>query len=102
MLHVVLYKFLFPPNIFSFYLQSANIYLRILIRSSCADPESFVRGGPFLITIFLVDEEKEDQNTAINGPSCTCSYLEGASFNWDFGKLPFPSHLEKNIINIGK
>ena len=38
-----------------------------------ADPESFVRGGPHLITFFclffLVDEGIEDLNTAINGPS---------------------------------
>ena len=36
---------------------------------SCADPESFVRGGPNLITFFLVDEGIEDPNTDINGPS---------------------------------
>ena len=35
----------------------------------CADSESFVRGGPNLITFFLVDEGIEDPNTAINGPS---------------------------------
>ena len=33
----------------------------------CADPESYVRGGPTLI--FLVDEGREDQNTNIGGPS---------------------------------
>ena len=38
-------------------------------RNACANPESFVRGGPNLITFFLVDEGMEDQNTAINGPS---------------------------------
>ena len=48
-----------------------------------------------MITIILVDERIEDLNTAIIGPSCTCSYLEGSSFIWDFGKLPFPSHLGK-------
>ena len=35
-----------------------------------ADPESYVRGGLNLIT-FLVDEEIEDANTALNGPSST-------------------------------
>ena len=30
---------------------------------SCADPESFVRGGPTLITIFLGDEGRDDPNT---------------------------------------
>ena len=34
---------------------------------SCADPESFVSGGPNLI--FLVDEGIQNPNTAINGPS---------------------------------
>ena len=33
----------------------------------CADPESYVRGGPTLT--FLVDEVREDQNTTIGGPS---------------------------------
>ena len=37
----------------------------------CADPESFVRGGPTLTTVFffLVDEERDDPNTTISGPS---------------------------------
>ena len=35
----------------------------------CAVPESFVRGGPNLITGFLVDGGTEDPNTAIHGPS---------------------------------
>ena len=39
----------------------------------CADQESFVRGGPHLITffffLFLVDDGIDDPNTAINGPS---------------------------------
>ena len=37
--------------------------------STCADPESFVRGGPNLIAFFfffLVDEGFEDLNTTIN------------------------------------
>ena len=37
---------------------------------SCADPESFVRGGPNL-TLFLVDERIENPNTAINRSSST-------------------------------
>ena len=40
--------------------------------TTCADPESFVRGGPNLITFFfffLADEGKENPNTTINGPS---------------------------------
>ena len=32
--------------------------------NTCADPESFVRGGLNLITILLVDEGIEDPNTA--------------------------------------
>ena len=35
----------------------------------CADPESFVRGGPNLITFFLVVEGIEDPNITINGQS---------------------------------
>ena len=35
---------------------------------TCADPECYVRGGPTL-TLFLVDEGWEDQNTTIGGPS---------------------------------
>ena len=36
-----------------------------------ADPESFVREGPNLITFFLVDEGIADPNVTINGPSST-------------------------------
>ena len=35
---------------------------------SCADPESFVRGGPTLTT-FLVVEGREDQNNTKSGVS---------------------------------
>ena len=35
----------------------------------CADPESFVRGGPNFITFFFpVNEGIEDPNITINGP----------------------------------
>ena len=37
--------------------------------TSCADPESFVRGGPTRTRVFLVDEGREDPNTTISGPS---------------------------------
>ena len=45
-----------------------NIFLKIQLIEvqPCADPESYVRGGPTLI--FLVDEGREDQNTTIGGP----------------------------------
>ena len=63
------------------------------LRSPCADPESFVRGGPNLI-VFLVDEEIGDQNTAINGPSsdppAKCHYM---AFLWRDGDGP--------ILNAG-
>ena len=39
---------------------------------SCADPESFVSGGPTSATffsVFLVDEGREDPNTTISEPS---------------------------------
>ena len=35
--------------------------------NACADPESFVRGGPHLIKFFLVDGSIEDPTVAING-----------------------------------
>ena len=45
---------------------------------TCPDPESFVRGGPFLVA-----EGWEDQNTTISGPSSACQrnaiYME---FRW--------------------
>ena len=45
---------------------------------TCADRESFVRGGPNLIAFFfLVDEGIEDPNTAINGPSLNGVSLAG-------------------------
>ena len=43
----------------------------------CADPESYVRGGPTLI--FLVDEGREDQNTTIGG---TSSARQRNVFSW--------------------
>ena len=36
---------------------------------TCADPESFVRGGPTLTTFFLVGEGRDDPNTTKSGPS---------------------------------
>ena len=45
----------------------------VFVDNPCADPESFVRGGPTMTTSFfvfvLVDEGREDQNTTISGPS---------------------------------
>ena len=38
-------------------------------KSTYADQESFVRVGLALTTFFLVDEGREDPNTAIRGPS---------------------------------
>ena len=35
--------------------------------ASCADLEIFFRGGPILITFFLVDKGKENPNMAIKG-----------------------------------
>ena len=36
-------------------------------KTACADPKSFVRGGPTLITFFY--EGREDPRTTISGPS---------------------------------
>ena len=42
-------------------------------RPTCADPESFVRGGPkFDKVFFLANEGIEDPNIAIKGPSSAC------------------------------
>ena len=39
---------------------------------TCADPESFDRGGPTLMGFFfLLDEGREDPNTTLSGPSWT-------------------------------
>ena len=40
-----------------------------VLLDSCADLENFLRGGPNLITYFLVEEGIEDPNITINGPS---------------------------------
>ena len=47
--------------------------------TTCADPESFVRGGPTLTTIFLIDEGREDPNTTINGST---SAHQQTQFKW--------------------
>ena len=47
---------------------------------TCADPESFVRGGLNLIT-FLVDDGKEDSNITTNGPSSAWP-TSGTPFKW--------------------
>ena len=38
---------------------------------SCADLESFFRGGPTLTTFFFVDEGRDHPNTTISGSSST-------------------------------
>ena len=35
---------------------------------ACADPESFVRGGPILTALFLVYKWRDDPNNTISGP----------------------------------
>ena len=46
---------------------------RNILNKTCADPERFARGGPNLITyiFFKVNEEIEDPNIKVNGPSST-------------------------------
>ena len=53
-----------------FFSRKLNLSLCSSRDFSCADPESFVRGGPTLKT-FLVFfyEGRKDQNTTISGPS---------------------------------
>ena len=57
---------------------------------SCADPESFVRGGPtlttfFFLLFFLVDEGREDPSTTISGPS---SARQRNAIKWRFAGVP--------------
>ena len=49
------------------------------IRRTCADPESFIRGGP-LITFLFYLMGIEDPNTAINGVSLADRY-DGSTLN---------------------
>ena len=46
-----------------------DVWIMVLCTFSCADPESFVRGGPNLIKKKNGWWGIEDLNTAINGPS---------------------------------
>ena len=50
-----------------------------IAQMACADPESFVRGGPTLTLFFLFfyDEGREDQNTTIT------------DHHWPASKTPF-------------
>ena len=49
----------------------------------CADPESFVRGGPTLTTFFfLVNEGRDDPNTTINGHHRPASETPFLAFCW--------------------
>ena len=41
-------------------------------QESSADPQSFVKGGPTLTRVFLVDQGKEDQNINKRGPLSAC------------------------------
>ena len=45
------------------------------IVKACADPESFIKGGPTwnFDNFFVVDEGREDPNTTISGPSSAAS-----------------------------
>ena len=56
----------------------------LIFTLACADPESFVRGGPTLTTFFLVDEEREDPNAIISGPSSASSKTP---FKWHFASI---------------
>ena len=49
-------------------------YAKYGSRATCADTESFVRGGPTLTGFFIVDEGREDPNTTISGPSSARAY----------------------------
>ena len=54
--------------------------------SPCADPESFVRGGPTFTTFFFkLMRGREDPNTTINGPS---SARQRNAIKWRFAGVP--------------
>ena len=48
---------------------------------TCADPGSFVRGGPTLTTFFLVDQGREIQNITISGPFLARQPDDGPTLN---------------------
>ena len=48
---------------------SDDPYVSTMLLRPCADPESFVRGGPILTTFVLVHKWKNDPNITISGPS---------------------------------
>ena len=50
-----------------FFVHYKNNIAKNVAADPCADPESFVRGGPTLTAFFY--EKKEDQNTTKIGPS---------------------------------
>ena len=60
-------------------------------QTSCADPKSFVRGGPtlttffFIIIYFLVGEGREDPRPTISGPS---SARQRNAIKWRFADVP--------------
>ena len=68
--------------------ENRNIGLQY--RDPCADPESFIRGGPtlttfFFIFIFLFDEGRENPGTTISGPS---SAHQPNAIKWRFAGVP--------------
>ena len=52
--------------------------------NSCADPESFVRGGPTL-TFFQVDEGRKDPKPTLSGPS---SARQQNAIKWHLAGMP--------------
>ena len=47
----------------------AALKISVFCALTCADPDSFARGGPTLTMIFLVDEWRKDPSTTLSGPS---------------------------------
>ena len=52
---------------------------------TCADTESFVRGGPTLTKFFKVDEGREDSSATISRLSLT---RQRNAINWRFAGVP--------------
>ena len=73
-------------NCYGLGVKRSNILIIRLV--SCADPESFVRGGPTLTMFFFVflgDEGREDPSTTLSGQ---LSARQRNAIKWCFPGVP--------------
>ena len=63
---------------------------------------------PYAIHIYNTDRQTDNLTRTTDILATDCRYdivirlVPDSDFIWDFGKLPFPTHLGKYIIKIGK